>query len=723
MGFRVPADDVPDDSVPASDVSADSVPGASVSADSVPYQLARTFRYTAGAPGNLTISPDGRRVLFTRSASGTDPRRMLWLADAATGEETLVADAARLAATEDGVPPEEMARRERARERSTGITAYSTDKAFRSTVFTVAGRLWTADLGTLSLSEIPTPGPVIDPRLDPTGTRTAFVSGGALHVTGIGAIATPEAEEVTYGLAEFVAAEEMRRDRGFWWSPDGQRLVVERVDNSPTDIWYISDPADPLKAPYALRYPMAGKANADTTLFVVGLDGSRLEIDWDRRAYEYIVAVHWGKQGLFIVVQNRAQSSMLLLKVDPETGATQQVREDRDAAWVDLTHGTPDFTESGELVWTIEDVDGTDTRYLVLGDDIVTPPGLQVRHVLDVDGDTVLFQGSTDPTEVHLWTYSRAGGLTRLTHERGLHHGRLRAGTLAVRAASLTATPVLTVNGKTIRANAETPLLTPKAEFLQSGEHAIHTAVIFPSWHDPGSGKLPVLMDPYGGPASQRVVADTMAYVLPQWFADQGFVVVIADGRGTPGRGPRSDRSIHLDKTLSLEDQVTALHAAAEVYPDLDLSRVGIRGWSYGGFLAALAVLRRPEVFHAAVAGAPVTDLRLYDTYYNERYLGHPDEHPEVYAAASLVDDAPKLSRPLMLIHGLADDNVVVAHTLRLSAALLKAGRPHTLLPLSGATHMGGDPDTFASMLMIQAKFLRDALSAPQRSSSSGSDS
>lgn len=692
--------------------------------DSLPLQLARTLRFTAGAPGNLTISPDGQRVLFTRSGGGTDSRRMLWLADAVSGEETLVADASRLAESDDGVPLEELARRERARERSTGITAYSTDKAFRTVVFAASGRLWMADLGTLSLSEIPTPGPVIDPRLDPTGTRTAFVSAGALHVTGIGPLATPEADDVTYGLAEFVALEEMKRDRGFWWSPDGQRLVVERVDNSPTDIWYISDPIDPARAPRAMRYPLAGKANADVTLFVIGLDGSRTEISWDRKAYEYVVAVHWGRHGLVIAVQNRSQSSMLLLEVDPETGATQQIREDRDPAWVDLTLGTPDFTESGELVWTVEDVDGTDTRHLVIGDDVVTPPGLQVRHVLDVDGDTVLFQASTEPTEVHLWKYSRAEGLKQLTHEPGLHTGRLRAGTVAVRAATLNATPELKVNGTTIRSLAETPVLTPKVEYLQAGEHALRTAVILPSWHEPGSASLPVLMDPYGGPAGQRVLSDRMTYLLSQWFADQGFAVVVADGRGTPGRGPSWNRTIHLEKaTLSLEDQIVALHAAAKAFPDLDLSRVGIRGWSYGGFLAALAVLRRPDVFHAAVAGAPVTDQLLYDTYYAERYLGHPDTHPRAYADASLLDDAPNLTRPLMLIHGLADDNVVAAHTLLLSAALLKAGRPHTVLPLSGATHMGGEPATYANMVMLQAEFLRDALSAAQRSSSSGMDS
>jgi dipeptidyl-peptidase-4 len=227
-----------------------------------------------------------------------------------------------------------------------------------------------------------------------------------------------------------------------------------------------------------------------------------------------------------------------------------------------------------------------------------------------------------------------------------------------------------------------------------------------------------VLMDPYGGPGGQRVLAARSAYLVSQWFADQGFAVVIADGRGTPGRGPAWARSIHRNKAdLALDDQITALHAAAERYPDLDLARVGIRGWSYGGFLAALAVLRRPDVFHAAVAGAPVTDQRLYDTYYQERYLGHPDTDPEVYRHSSLLDDAPALSRPLMLIHGLADDNVIPAHTLKLSAALLAAGRPHTVLPLPGATHRGGQPPVDANMLVLQAEFLHHALSEARSTS------
>jgi dipeptidyl-peptidase-4 len=171
---------------------------------------------------------------------------------------------------------------------------------------------------------------------------------------------------------------------------------------------------------------------------------------------------------------------------------------------------------------------------------------------------------------------------------------------------------------------------------------------------------------------------------------------------------------VHLDlATPVLEDQITALHHAAEEHP-LDLTRVAIRGWSFGGYLAALAVLRRPDVFHAAIAGAPVTEWRLYDTHYTERYLGDPTTQPEVYDANSLLPLASELTRPLLLIHGLADDNVVAAHTLQLSSALLAAGRPHEVLPLVGITHMTPQEVVAEHLLLHQLDFLRRSLGLPR---------
>jgi dipeptidyl-peptidase-4 len=264
--------------------------------------------------------------------------------------------------------------------------------------------------------------------------------------------------------------------------------------------------------------------------------------------------------------------------------------------------------------------------------------------------------------------------------------------------------------GTTVASLAEPSGLVPRVTLLRAGRRRLPTALLLPSWYEPGT-RLPVLMDPYGGPHAQRVVAARNAHLTSQWFAEQGFAVVVVDGRGTPGLGPQFERAVRGDLAAPvLEDQVDALQAVAAEHPDLDGSRVGIRGWSFGGYLAALAVLRRPEVFHAAVAGAPVTDWALYDTHYTERYLGRPDTDPEAYRRSSLFEDAEKLERPLLLVHGLADDNVVVAHTLRLSSALLAAGRQHSVLPLSGVTHMPPQEVVAENLLLLQVRFLKEAL-------------
>ncbi|HWN34642.1 MAG TPA: prolyl oligopeptidase family serine peptidase, partial [Pseudonocardia sp.] len=409
----------------------------------------------------------------------------------------------------------------------------------------------------------------------------------------------------------------------------------------------------------------------------------------------------------------------------------------------DVVSGVPAHLDSGALVWT---ADSGDARRLLVGGEPVTPPSLRVRSVLDVDGVTVLFTASEDPTEIRLWTYRPGDGLSCLTPEPGVFGGRRRAGTTvitgqtlerdgvavrvhwadggAVPIASLAESPGLPLN-LVLLPEASTTVAPGYAERVAPGyaqqrvsataaePRGPRTAVLLPTGHRPGQ-RLPVLMDPYGGPHAQRVLAARGAHLTSQWFADQGFAVVVADGRGTPGRGPAYERAVAGDlATPPLEDQVAALHLAAAAHPELDTGRVGIRGWSFGGYLAALAVLRRPDVFHAAVAGAPVTDWQLYDTFYTERYLGYPARDPAAYERSSLLADAPKLSRPLLLIHGLADDNVVAAHTLRLSAGLMAAGRPHNVLPLSGVTHMTPQEEVAENLLLLQVDFLRATLGTP----------
>jgi dipeptidyl-peptidase-4 len=681
--------------------------------DSFPRRQARTRRFTLGAPRSATVSPDGARVAFLRSRGGTDPVTCLWTLDVATGEERLVADPRQLGDGGD-LPPEERARRERSREQAGGIVGYAGDRTLTTVAFTLAGQLHTADLATGGARVLESPGGVIDPRPDPSGRRIAYVSGGALHVHELATGATttlarPENPDVTYGLADFVAAEEMGRMRGFWWSPDGDALVVARVDTAPVRRWHIADPENPEHPPSVIAYPAAGTANAAVSLEVVTLDGGRVPVQ--RGDDEYVVTVGWDAHGLLVTTAPRDQKALRTLRVDPRTGTSQWCHEVTDPAWVDVVPGVPAHTASGALV-TVEARDGA--HRLVVDGVAVTPPAVQVREVVDVDEETVLFRASTDPVSVGLWTWDR-DGLIEVATTAGVHAGRRAGGTTVVTSGDLRSdgarTTVRRGGGEwTITSYAEAPGLEPRVALFEVGERSLRTAVLLPSWHTPGE-KLPVLMDPYGGPHAQRVTALRAAHLTSQWFAEQGFAVVVVDGRGTPGRGPEFEKAVHGDLASPvLEDQVDALHAVAASLPDLDLDRVGIRGWSFGGYLAALAVLRRPDVFHAAVAGAPVTDWGLYDTHYTERYLGHPAQHPDAYARSSLIADAPSLARPLLLVHGLADDNVVAAHTLRLSSALLAAGRPHTVLPLSGVTHMTPQEVVAENLLLLQVEFLRSAL-------------
>jgi dipeptidyl-peptidase-4 len=696
-------------------------------ADSFPRLHARTRRFTLGAPRGVTVSPDGGRVVFLRSRGGTDPVTCLWSLEVETGEERLVADPGELDGTDvEDLPAEERARRERAREQAGGVVGYATDRAVTRAVFPLSGRLYLADFaGGLTPRMIETEGAVIDPRLDPTGLRIAFVSGGALHVHLVAARTTdtllvPEGDDVTYGLADFVAAEEIGRMRGFWWSPEGEALVVARVDESAVPVWHIADPANPDRTPAAVRYPAAGTTNPAVSLDVVGLDGSRTPIVWDAGRDEYVVDVVWDDQGLFVVVQPRDQKALRMLAVDPATGTTTLVDEETDPVWVDAAPGLRAHTASGALV-SLAPRDGAH-RVLVDGEP-VTPPEIQVRSLLDVDGDTLLISGSTSPAAVRLWTWNAADGLVPASPEEGAHSGRLAGGTVVRTSADLASPARTTVEAadveREIASHAADPGLDLRISLHRAGERRLGTALLLPSWWEPGT-PLPVLMDPYGGPHGQRVYAARNPHLTSQWFAEQGFAVVVVDGRGMPGRGPEFERAVHLDLARPvLDDQVDALRSLAVENPDLDLTRVGIRGWSFGGFLAALAVLRRPDVFHAAVAGAPVTDWALYDTHYTERYLGHPDREPAAYERSSLLADAAtpatedRPNRPLMVIHGLADDNVVAAHTLRLSSALLAAGRPHQVLPLSGVTHMTPQEVVAENLLLLQVRFLRDALGVP----------
>ncbi len=691
---------------------------------SFPRLSARTLRFTLGVPRTISVTADGGRVLFIRTASGTSRTGALWTYDVGAAAERCVADPEALLSGTEELSPEELARRERSRESGAGIVAYTVDDAGSAAVFALSSRLWVADPAAGDARELPATGTVVDPRVDPTGRRAAYASDGAVRVVGLdGAdareLVVPDGECVVWGRAEFVAAEEMDRDRGFWWAPDGERLLVERYDESPVQVWYIADPADPGRPPHPHRYPAAGTANADVSLWVVGLDGSRTEVTWDHAVFPYLVRASWTHDDPLLLVMTRDQAHAQILSVDPSSGDTAVVHELYDETWLDAVLGVPVRGPAGRVVWT-EDVD--DRRRVIVDGEPLGDGRWGVRAVVDVDDDGVLVTASDEPTEVQLVRFRWDGTTSVLTSGRAVHSGTSAGGTTVVTTGDLSDDLIrVTVHRGGDDGLAEVSELEnrqqragfhPTVQIHRLGSRDLRTAVLFPRDHESGSRRLPVLMYPYGGPHAQMVMAATRPYLASQWLADQGFCVVTADGRGTPGRGAAWDRAVRDDlAAITLEDQVDALAAVVAEYPDdVDPARVGITGWSFGGYLSAFAVLARPDVFRAAVAGAPVTDQQLYDTFYTERYLGLPAERPEVYARNNLVLMADRLERPLMIVHGMVDDNVVVAHTLRLSAALLAAGKPHAVLPLTGVTHMAQQEEVAENLLHLQVAFLHEHL-------------
>ncbi|MBH0363883.1 prolyl oligopeptidase family serine peptidase [Bifidobacterium longum] len=514
-----------------------------------------------------------------------------------------------------------------------------------------------------------------------------------------------------------------------------------------------------------------------------GITGNA-DVDWDREAYEYVTAVSWRRgHDPLVLVQNRRQTRDQVLEVavaadGAALGATRVLEEHANEQWIDLVHGTPAYTPDDRLVCSLNDM-ATDTNRLTVDGRPFTPAGWNVRTVLAVTDEDVLavvqrapeiatevprawagsgaasdaeslfgghdarsfdvvsmgYDGSVAPitTEPGQWTASR-GARGMVVSGRDMRSARARMRHIVTRRAvggvtdaviaanTSDAANTTDITAADITSTAAEPGFTPNVTFTRLGEHRLYTAIIAPSPSSPyaHADKLPVLMKPYGGPGFQQVVASQSFYWEGQWWADQGFLVVTADGRGTTGRGPAWDRAIFENmKGVTLADQIEAVNALPEAVsrlnadgrrpgvPAPDLDKVCMIGWSYGGFLSALAVLDAPNVFKAACAGAPPTDWTLYDTHYTERYLGLD---PDVYYRNGIVQDAPKLERPLMLIHGFADDNVTIAHSLRLSQALMAAGRPHTFLPLTGITHMTNDETVAENLLTLQRDFLRDAL-------------
>lgn len=680
-----------------------------------PGIYARTDRFRRGMPRTFEVTDE--HVTFLRSADASDASLSLWRFELATGSERCLVAAGDLHADDADLPPAERARRERLRESGGGITGYSMSASGDRIAFAVGGGLWLWDEFGLRLVE--TPGAVFDPRIDRAGERVACVIDGAVHVFAFAdgeAVASISRAGRSVGLADFAAAEELSRYRGHWWSPGGDLLLVEVVDESPVPVWRISDPTFPQQEPREHRYPHAGADNAICSLLLVEVgSGVERSIEWDRTAYEYLVSVSWSSDGEpLVTLANREQTRFESFALDVVSGALRSVLVAQGEPWTEVSLGVPAWLPGGRLAHIVEDR-ASDTRRLAIDGSPVTEPGYQVTGVVAAGGNGLVVLGSADPRTLGARHIALDGAVTALssgfTYCQFASNGDVHLRVSLRGESSERSVEVLRgdeVVGS-IGINAERAAM-PTPAYVRLGASELNAVVL---WPEAGfEGPLPVVLSPYGGPHHLEVIAAAGSFADDQWLANQGFCVIIADGRGTPGRGLAWEHAI-ADKfaEITLQDQVVALEAAAAMFPGkLDTSRVGIRGWSYGGYLSALALLARPDLFHVGIAGAPVTDWRLYDTAYTERYLGNPTKVPEIYEENSLLNLAPNLQGKLMIVHGLADDNVVSAHSLQLSGALLAAGKMHDFLPLAGVSHMTPQVTITENLMRIEANYFREHL-------------
>jgi dipeptidyl-peptidase-4 len=626
---------------------------------------------------------------------------------------------------EGDIPAEELARRERMREVSEGVTAYSTDKDFSLIAYALDGALFLQEIPHDWAAPISEPKRIdagagcIDPRLSPDGKHLAFVTAGSLMVVNTDSLLItkqcgPKEDEVNvfWGLADFVAAEELDRVRGYWWTSDSHALYVERVDESPVSTAWISDPANPQKPAHEHRYPFAGSENAIVSLHHVTLTGDHTEVPWNHAKFPYLATVTTSGREPTMSVLSRNQQDLEIFSLH---GATPTLLQHRtESPWHSSNAGVPTLSESGQLL----EIRPLDNAYRLCADgEPISPEYLQVTGLISSGAD-ITYTAQSTWTNQHIFSVGGGHIFTTATEE-SLNSG-VREGNLLVRAHTdfdHTAATFTLVNLQnpdvvehTFANNAEVPVITPKVAVETTGEHEIKSAIIWPQDHVQGT-RIPVILAPYGGPQHSRVLASGAAFLSDQWLANQGFAVIVTDNRGTPGHGPNFEYSISGDLArIVVQDQVDALIELGSRYPDLDLDRVGIHGWSFGGYLAALAVMERPDIFKVGIAGAPVTDWALYDTAYTERYLGTPGENSDQYQATSLIERAHMLERPLLIIHGLADDNVLVAHSLRLSSALLAAGKTHSVLPLSGVTHMTPQEIVAENLMLAELEFFQEHL-------------
>ncbi|HKT74560.1 MAG TPA: alpha/beta fold hydrolase [Steroidobacteraceae bacterium] len=683
---------------------------------------------------SVRISPDGQRVTYLRGSDESKDRLDLWAYDIGRREHRRLVEAKQLAPT-DNLSQEEEQRRERQRTAAlSGIVEYELSPDSRFALIPMGGELSIYDLSNpesparrLALKG----GNVTDARFSPRGRYVSFVRDQNLFVYDLAhdterPLTREGGGPISFGVAEFIAQEEMGRRTGYWWAPDEKKIAFTRVDETRIpEIERLDTFAGGTRI-VRQRYPAAGALNASVQLLVAKIDeeaSSPVNISLGTSDF-YLARVNWFPDSTALAVQreSRDQKTLTLLKADVAAGITHELLTERSDTWIDLNDDLTLLERAPYFIWA-SSRSGHQQLYLYRDDGklirAITHGKWEVTGDIDSHGmrgvdeekGVVYFMANAEsPLERHLYSVSLrdpAAPMQRITAEAGWHsaavstsaHLFLDTFSTPDRPPSVT---LRSMDGSVVAAllpnelTAEHPYaayqdshVSPEFGSIRARDgELLYYELLKPRDLTPGR-RYPVIVDVYGGPGSQRVrrAWAGMDGFFREYLVQHGYVVFTLDNRGTAFRGTRFERALYRRLgSVEVQDQVAGVRFL-ETLPYVDPSRVGVFGWSYGGYLALMCMMQAPEVFAAGVSGAPVTDWRLYDTHYTERFMGTPQANPGAYDASSVATYANNLRGPLLIMHGMADDNVLFTHSTALFKTLQDLNKPFDMMTYPGAKH------------------------------------
>lgn len=681
----------------------------------------------------LKISPDGSRVTYLKGKAENKDRLDLWEYDIRAARARLLVDSKTLAPGQDTLSVDEKNRRERQRTAAlSGILEYSFAPSGRALLFPLGGRLYYFDLDKRAMEaavEIdPSESAASDAAFSPGGRYMAYVRDQNLHVHDLArnqgkALTTDGGGPIKNGMAEFVAQEEMDRTTGYWWAPDDRHLAFARVDDSPVKVAERFEiEADDVKT-FSQAYPAAGTPNVAVRLGVADVgSGAVTWMDLGADPDIYLARVNWLPDGRTLAIQreSRNQKKLDLLFADIDTGVSRVVLTESSDTWIDLNDELSFLKKSREFIWAssrdgfrhlyLYSDDGRLIRPLTAGSWVVDDFRARAIKGIDESRRMLYFTATaSSPTERQLYAASLdtadPSKVERISLEDGVHGITMSPDTkFYVDNLTSTVQPAQVslhgADGGLIARLIENRLdgHHPDAPYLSDNSvpdmgtlkaadgQALYYRLFKPAHFDP-TKHYPAIVDVYGGPGIQRVLDTWMGASFVQILTRAGYVVFQLDNRGTAFRGAAFEAPIHGKLgEVEVADQVQGARWLA-AQPFVDPGRLGVWGWSYGGYMTLMMMFKAPDLFRAGVAGAPVTDWSLYDTHYTERYLGAPRENPAGYAASSVFPYAKDLKGRLLVMHGMADDNVLFTNSTKLFGKLQDLGKPFDVMVYPGAKH------------------------------------